>query len=73
MKGMHYLCLPAYLVCSAGGKLPHCRSEERSAVVNQRKRLGDWVVDTMTRKDQKTGPGEAHALKLSAHLPVESL
>jgi IS30 family transposase len=36
--------------------LPHCRSiEERPAVVNQRKRLGDWEVDTMIGKDQKQG------------------
>ena len=31
------------------GKLPNCRSiEERPAVVNRRKRLGDWEADTIT-------------------------
>ena len=30
------------------GKLPNCRSiEERPAIVNARKRLGDWEVDTI--------------------------
>lgn len=33
------------------GKLPNCRSiEERPAIVNGRKRLGDWEADTMTGK-----------------------
>jgi transposase, IS30 family len=33
------------------GKLPNCRSiEERPAVVNHRKRLGDWEVDTLIGK-----------------------
>ena len=36
------------------GKLPNCRSiEERPAMVNSRKRLGDWQVDTMIGKRQK--------------------
>jgi IS30 family transposase len=36
------------------GKLPNCRSiEERPAIVNTRKRLGDWEVDTMTGKNHK--------------------
>ena len=36
------------------GKLLNCRSiEERPAIVNQRKRLGDWEVDTMFGKDHK--------------------
>jgi IS30 family transposase len=36
------------------GKLLNCRSiEERPAVVNHRKRLGDWEVDTMFGKDHK--------------------
>ena len=36
------------------GKLLNCRSiEERPAVVNQRKRLGDWEVDTLFGKDHK--------------------
>ena len=36
------------------GKLPNCRSiEERPAIVNSRKRLGDWEVDTMIGKRQK--------------------
>jgi IS30 family transposase len=36
------------------GKLPNCRSiEERPAIVNTRKRLGDWEVDTITGKNQK--------------------
>jgi IS30 family transposase len=36
------------------GKLPNCRSiEERPAVVNGRKRLGDWEVDTMIGKRHK--------------------
>jgi IS30 family transposase len=36
------------------GKLPNCRSiEERPAVVNARKRLGDWEVDTMIGKSHK--------------------
>lgn len=36
------------------GKLLNCRSiEERPAVVNQRKRLGDWEVDTVFGKDPK--------------------
>ena len=36
------------------GKLPNCRSiEERPAVVNGRKRLGDWEVDTMIGKKHK--------------------
>lgn len=36
------------------GKLPNCHSiEERPAVVNGRKRLGDWEVDTMIGKGQK--------------------
>ena len=36
------------------GKLPNCRSiEERPAVVNSRKRLGDWEVDTMIGKRHK--------------------
>jgi IS30 family transposase len=36
------------------GKLPNCRSiEERPAVVNTRKRLGDWEVDTMIGKSHK--------------------
>jgi transposase, IS30 family len=36
------------------GKLLHCRSiEERPALVNQRKRLGDWEVDTLFGKDRK--------------------
>jgi len=33
------------------GKLSNCRSiEERPAIVNRRKRLGDWEVDTITGK-----------------------
>jgi len=33
------------------GKLPNCRSiEERPAIVNRRKRLGDWEVDTLIGK-----------------------
>ena len=37
-----------------GGKLPNCRSiEERPAIVNARKRLGDWEVDTLLGKDHK--------------------
>jgi IS30 family transposase len=36
------------------GQLPNCRSiEERPAVVNGRKRLGDWEVDTMVGKKHK--------------------
>jgi IS30 family transposase len=36
------------------GKLPNCRSiEERPAIVNTRKRLGDWEVDTMLGKNHK--------------------
>lgn len=36
------------------GKLPNCRSiEERPAVVQTRKRLGDWEVDTLLGKQQK--------------------
>jgi IS30 family transposase len=36
------------------GKLLNCRSiEERPALVAQRKRLGDWEVDTMFGKDHK--------------------
>lgn len=36
------------------GKLLNCRSiEERPALVNQRKRLGDWEVDTLFGKDHK--------------------
>lgn len=36
------------------GKLPNCRSiEERPAVINTRKRLGDWEVDTMIGKNHK--------------------
>ena len=36
------------------GKLLNCRSiEERPALVNQRKRLGDWEADTMLGKDHK--------------------
>jgi IS30 family transposase len=36
------------------GKLLNCHSiEERPAVVNQRKRLGDWEVDTMFGKDHQ--------------------
>lgn len=36
------------------GKLLDCHSiEERPAVVNQRKRLGDWEVDTMFGKDHQ--------------------
>ena len=36
------------------GKLLNCRSiEERPAIVNHRKRLGDWEVDTMFGKDHK--------------------
>jgi len=36
------------------GHLPNCRSiEERPAIVNGRKRLGDWEVDTMIGKRQK--------------------
>lgn len=36
------------------GKLPNCRSiEERPAVVNTRKRLGDWEVDTMIGRKHK--------------------
>jgi len=36
------------------GKLPNCRSiEERPAIVNARKRLGDWEVDTLLGKDHK--------------------
>ena len=36
------------------GKLPNCRSiEERPAVVNTRKRLGDWEVDTLIGKSHK--------------------
>jgi IS30 family transposase len=36
------------------GKLPNCRSiEERPAVVQARKRLGDWEVDTLLGKQQK--------------------
>ena len=33
------------------GKMPNCRSiEERPAIVNSRKRLGDWQVDTLSGK-----------------------
>jgi transposase, IS30 family len=36
------------------GKLLNCRSiDERPAIVNHRKRLGDWEVDTMFGKDHK--------------------
>lgn len=36
------------------GKLLNCHSiEERPAIVNRRKRLGDWEVDTMFGKDHK--------------------
>jgi len=36
------------------GKLPNCRSiEERPAIVNTRKRLGDWEVDTIIGRRQK--------------------
>jgi IS30 family transposase len=36
------------------GKLLNCRSiEERPAIVNHRKRLGDWEVDTVFGKDHK--------------------
>jgi len=36
------------------GKLLNCRSiEERPALVNHRKRLGDWEVDTVFGKDHK--------------------
>ncbi len=36
------------------GKLLNCRSiEERPALVNQRKRVGDWEVDTVFGKDHK--------------------
>ena len=36
------------------GKLPNCRSiEERPAIVNSRKRLGDWEADTLIGKKQK--------------------
>ena len=36
------------------GKLPNCRSiEERPALVQARKRLGDWEVDTLLGKQQK--------------------
>jgi transposase, IS30 family len=36
------------------GKLPNCRSiEERPAIVNTRKRLGDWEVDTLIGKNHK--------------------
>jgi len=36
------------------GKLPNCRSiEERPAIVNARKRLGDWEVDTILGQKHK--------------------
>jgi IS30 family transposase len=36
------------------GKLPNCRSiEERPALVQARKRVGDWEVDTLLGKQQK--------------------
>jgi transposase, IS30 family len=36
------------------GKLPNCRSiEERPALVNTRKRLGDWEVDTVIGRKHK--------------------
>lgn len=36
------------------GKLPNCRSiEERPAIVNARKRLGDWEVDTLLGSKHK--------------------
>ena len=36
------------------GKLPNCRSiEERPAIVNGRKRLGDWEADTLLGKQHK--------------------
>lgn len=36
------------------GKLPNCRSiDERPAIVNHRKRLGDWEVDTLSGKRHK--------------------
>lgn len=36
------------------GKLPNCRSiEERPTIVNHRKRLGDWEVDTLIGKRHK--------------------
>ena len=36
------------------GKLPNCRSiEERPAIVNHRKRLGDWEVDTLIGKNHQ--------------------
>ena len=36
------------------GKLPNCRSiEQRPAIVNTRKRLGDWEVDTLVGKNHK--------------------
>lgn len=36
------------------GKLPNCRSiEERPAIVNTRKRLGDWEVDTIMGRQHK--------------------
>lgn len=36
------------------GKLPNCRSiEERPAVANTRKRLGDWEVDTLIGRKHK--------------------
>lgn len=36
------------------GKLPNCRSiEKRPAIVNARKRLGDWEVDTLVGRQHK--------------------
>lgn len=43
-----------YGTYSRRGKLLNCRSiEERPAIVNHRKRLGDWEVDTVFGKDHK--------------------
>jgi len=43
-----------YGVYDRRGQLPNCRSiEERPAIVNSRKRLGDWEVDTIIGKRHK--------------------
>ena len=43
-----------YGIYDRRGKLPNCRSiEERPAVANTRKRLGDWEVDTIIGRKHK--------------------
>jgi IS30 family transposase len=48
-------CRKRYGKYDRRGKLPNCRSiEERPAVVNVRKRLGDWEADTFLGKNHKS-------------------